>query len=74
MSSPGLPSGERYMVNSRSYRKMLTNGLGIIITETHQRKRCQGRTPMETFFNGLKLVKEKNLDNNFEGVSDTCQM
>ena len=29
---------------------------------THQGKRCQGRTPMETFVEGKKLFKEKNLE------------
>jgi hypothetical protein len=28
---------------------------------THQGKRCQGRTPMETFTDGKKYFKEKNL-------------
>lgn len=29
---------------------------------THQGKRCQGRTPMETFLEGKKLFVEKNLN------------
>jgi hypothetical protein len=29
---------------------------------THQGKRCKGRTPMTTFFDGKKLWKEKNLE------------
>lgn len=29
---------------------------------THQGKRCQGRTPMETFFEGKKLYNDKNLE------------
>jgi len=29
---------------------------------THQGKRCQGRTPMDTFIDGKKYFKEKNLD------------
>lgn len=29
---------------------------------THQGKRCKGRTPMETFIEGKKLVIEKNLE------------
>jgi transposase InsO family protein len=29
---------------------------------THQGKRCQGRTPMETFVDGKKFFNEKNLD------------
>ena len=28
---------------------------------THQGKRCQGRTPLETFLDGLQLAKEKEL-------------
>jgi transposase InsO family protein len=32
-------------------------------TRTHQGKRCQGRTPMETFLEGGKLFDEKNLNN-----------
>jgi len=30
---------------------------------THQGKRCQGRTPMETFLDGKRYFQEKNLDN-----------
>jgi len=33
------------------------------IPHTHQEKRCQGRTPMETFLDGKRYFKEKNLDN-----------
>ena len=29
---------------------------------THQGKRCQGRTPMQTFMDGKGLFTEKNLD------------
>lgn len=29
---------------------------------THQGKRCQGRTPMQTFMDGKSLFAEKNLD------------
>ena len=29
---------------------------------THQGKRCQGRTPMETFLDGKRYFQEKNLD------------
>jgi transposase InsO family protein len=29
---------------------------------THQGKRCQGRTPMQTFIDGKKLFNEKNLE------------
>jgi transposase InsO family protein len=41
---------------------------------THQGKRCQGRTPMETFMASLELARLKNLDKEFHGVSDTCQV
>lgn len=41
---------------------------------THQGKRCQGRTPMETFTAGLDLARQKNLDKEFNGVSDACQV
>jgi transposase InsO family protein len=30
---------------------------------THQGKRCQGRTPMQTFIDGLNLAKQANLEN-----------
>ena len=30
-------------------------------TRTHQGKRCQGRTPMETFIDGKQLFEEKNV-------------
>ena len=46
----------------------------LSFADIHQDKRCQGRILMETFIDGSRWVKEKNLDNNFEGVSDTCQM
>ncbi len=36
---------------------------GYNYTRTHQGKRCQGRTPMETFLEGRKLFEEKNLKN-----------
>jgi hypothetical protein len=29
---------------------------------THQGKRCQGRTPMQTFLDGKQFFREKNLD------------
>jgi transposase InsO family protein len=29
---------------------------------THQGKRCQGRTPMETFIDGKRIYAEKDLD------------
>lgn len=41
---------------------------------THQGKRCQGRTPMETFMASLELARQKNLDKESNGVSDTCQV
>jgi hypothetical protein len=41
---------------------------------THQGKRCQGRTPMDTFIASLGLARQKNLDKEFNGVSDTCQL
>jgi hypothetical protein len=33
------------------------------LMRTHQRKRCQGRTPMDTFLDGKKYFEEKNLEN-----------
>ena len=41
---------------------------------THQGKRCQGRTPMETFITSLELARQENLDKEFDGLSDTCQL
>jgi transposase InsO family protein len=41
---------------------------------THQGKRCQGRTPMDTFTASLDLARQKNLDKEFNGVSDACQL
>ena len=49
---------------------------------THQGKRCQGRTPMETFQDGIRLFQEKNLTEmagslnlqNNPGVSGHCQL
>jgi transposase InsO family protein len=32
------------------------------LERTHQGKRCQGKTPMQTFTEGKKLFAEKNLD------------
>ena len=43
-------------------------------SRTHQGKRCQGRTPMQTFIESLDLVKQKNLDNKNTQVFDTCQL
>jgi transposase InsO family protein len=31
---------------------------------THQGKRCQGKTPMETFLDGIELSRNANLENN----------
>ena len=36
---------------------------------THQGKRCEGKTPMQTFLDGLELVEQKNLDTNFQEAS-----
>jgi transposase InsO family protein len=33
------------------------------LMRTHQGKRCQGRTPMDTFLDGKKYFEEKNLEN-----------
>jgi transposase InsO family protein len=41
---------------------------------THQGKRCQGRTSMDTFMASLELARQKNLDKEFNGVSDACQL
>ena len=41
---------------------------------THQGKRCEGKTPMQTFLDGLQLVDQKNLDTKFERQLDTCQV
>jgi len=41
---------------------------------THQGKRCQGRTPMDRFMASLDLARQKNLDKEFNGVSDACQL
>jgi transposase InsO family protein len=35
---------------------------------THQGKRCQGRTPMETFIDGKKLFQEKNVVQLYEAA------
>lgn len=35
------------------------------VLRTHQGKRCQGRTPMDTFINGKKCFEEKNLKEKF---------
>ena len=41
---------------------------------THQGKRCEGKTQMQTFLDGLELVNQKNLDANFTRQSVTCQL
>jgi hypothetical protein len=41
---------------------------------THQGKRCQGRKPTETFMASLELARQKNLDKEFNGESDACQL
>ena len=41
---------------------------------THQGKRCEGKTPIQTFLDGLQLVDQKNLDTKFERQLDTCQV
>jgi hypothetical protein len=41
---------------------------------THQGKRCEGKTPMQTFLGGLELVNQKNLDTNITRRFDTCQV
>lgn len=43
-------------------------------SRTHQGKRCQGRTPKQTFMDSLELVKQKNLDNENDEVFDACQL
>lgn len=35
------------------------------VLRTHQGKRCQGRTPMDTFIDGKKFFEEKNLKEKF---------
>jgi hypothetical protein len=43
-------------------------------SRTHQGKRCQGRTPTQTFMDSLELVKQKNLDSKDDEVSVACQL
>lgn len=43
-------------------------------SRTHQGKRCQGRTPMQTFMDSLELVKQKNLDSENDEVLVACQL
>ena len=58
--------------------EQLQNDLDVWIefynnTRTHQGKRCEGRTPMNTFIESMDLVERKIVDNNFDGVLNTCQ-
>jgi len=41
---------------------------------THQGKRCQGRTPMATFDEGMKLLEHKIIDKENDEVMVTCQL
>jgi hypothetical protein len=41
---------------------------------THQGKRCDGRTPNQTFKESKYLVEQKNIDNYIESEIDTCQV
>ena len=41
---------------------------------THQGKRCQGRTPRDTFNDGLKILEQKIIDNENDEVLVTCQL
>jgi transposase InsO family protein len=41
---------------------------------THQGKRCQGRTPMETFMDGLAPLASKDLEKHFSEGKATCQI
>lgn len=41
---------------------------------THQGKRCDGRTPMQTFKENKHLVNQKKIDNYYEREFDTCQV
>jgi len=63
---------EFYMV---VFRKKIYSDLEVLQTDldtyinhynherTHQEKRCQGRTPMQTFMDGKQLFAQKNLNN-----------
>jgi hypothetical protein len=55
-------------------QKDLDEWLDYDNNRTHQGKRCQGRTPMDTFIAALELARQKNLDKEFNGVSDACQL
>lgn len=41
---------------------------------THQGNKCQGRTPLDTFMASLDLARQNNLDKEFNGASDACQL
>lgn len=41
---------------------------------THQGKRCEGRTPIQTFKENKYLVNQKKIDNYYEREFDTCQV
>ena len=43
-------------------------------SRTHQGKRCQGRTLMQTFMYSLELVKQKNLDSKNDEELVACQL
>ncbi len=40
-------------------------------TRPHSRRSCYGKTPMQTFFDSKHLVKEKILDQQFEGPMES---
>lgn len=41
---------------------------------THQGKRCQGRTPMETFMDGMTPLASKDLEKHFSEGMATCKI
>lgn len=41
---------------------------------THQGKRCQGRTPMETFMDGMTALTSKDLEKHFSEGMATCKI
>jgi hypothetical protein len=57
-----------------TFRKKLYTGLDTLQEDldeymenynnerTHQGKRCKGRTPMETFMEGIELYNQKNIE------------
>jgi hypothetical protein len=75
------------------FRKKIYSDLEVLQTDsdeyinhynherTHQGKRCQGRTPMQTFIDGKQYFAQKNLDNlaalttaDNLGETDHCQL